>query len=179
MSRCDLEVVSLNDHLLEWSNIYDGLVAKKGIRGPALFPGGYFEALSQLPGLTTFAAFHADVLVAAALWVRADDLAYYHLGASRPEGYRSQAMYGLVATAVDYFQDCGILDLGGVPGMAIPVPTVWLSSNEVSPTTFVSRDCAARFFNKERYAELMKSALNVSFFPTYRASSDRSPCDDN
>ena len=179
VSRCDLEVVSLNDHLLEWSNIYDGLVAKKGIRGPALFPGGYFEALSQLPGLTTFAAFHADVLVAAALWVRADDLAYYHLGASRPEGYRSQAMYELVATAVDYFQDCGILDLGGVPGMADSRSDgLAFFKRGFANDVRITRLCGA-ILNKERYAELMKSALNVSFFPTYRASSDRSPCDDN
>jgi peptidoglycan biosynthesis/recognition FemAB-like protein len=179
LSRCDLKLVSLRNHLLEWLDIYDGLVAAKGIRGPALFPSGYFEALSQLPGLTTFAAVQVDVLVAAALWVRVDDCAYYHLAASRPEGYRSQAMYGLVAMAIDYFQDCKILHLGGVAG-AVDSSSNGLArfkrgfANDIR----VARLCGA-ILNRERYAELTKSVLNSSFFPAYRVSLNQSHWEDN
>ena len=147
--------------------------------GPAHFSSGYFEALSQLPGLTTFAAVEADKLVAATLWVRADDCAYYHLAASRPEGYRSQAMYGLVAMAIDHFRDCGLLHLGGVAG-AVNSSSDGLArfkrgfANDVR----VARLCGA-VLNRERYAELTKSAIDGSFFPTYRVSPNHSPWEGN
>lgn len=179
LSRCDLKLVSLHCHLREWLEIYDGLVTAKDVRGPAVFPSGYFEALSQLPGLTTFGAFDADRLVAAALWVRADDCAYYHLAASRPEGYRSQAMYGLVAMAMDHFRDCGILHLGGVAG-AVDSSSDGLArfkrgfANDVR----VARLCGASL-NRERYGELTKPAPDGSFFPAYRASPNQSPWEDN
>lgn len=169
MSRCDLKLVSLHDHLLEWLEIYDGLVAAKGIRGPAVFPRGYFETLSRLSGLTAFAAFQLDMLVAVALWVRADDCAYYHLAASRPEGYRSQAMYGLVAMAIDYFHDCGILHLGGVAGVSdFSSDGLAFFKRGFANDVRVARLCGA-ILNRERYAELTKSAHDVSFFPAYRA----------
>ena len=178
MSRCELKLVFLQDHLVDWLQMYDGLVAAKGIRGPALFPSGYFEALAQLPGLTTFAAFQAEVLVAAALWVRAADCAYYHLAASRPEGYREQAMYGLVAMATDYFQDCGILHLGGAAGAANSSSGgLAFFKRGFANDVRVARLCGA-ILDKERYAELTKAAPGVSFFPAYRNSSRRSHWED-
>lgn len=169
-SCCDFRIIGLADHLPQWVAMYQRLVEAKGITGPARFPPTYFPALSQLPALTTFGAFQDGVLIAASLWLQSEDCVYYHLGASLPEGYKAQAMYGLVAMAIEHYRDVRMLHLGGAPGLA-DASTNGLAffKRGFANTTRAAHLCGA-ILDRRCYAELVGHLPESAFFPRYRAS---------
>jgi hypothetical protein len=109
--------VALADRLDRWCALYDQLIRRHGISGPAAFGRDSFERLAQVPGLVALAAEAADgTVVAMQLWLHHGDIAYNHLAASSAEGYRLFAAYALYAAAERRFADCRVLDLGGGGG---------------------------------------------------------------
>ncbi len=173
-SRCDLKPIQLRHHLEEWTSTYAGLVQTKNIMGFANFDAGYFRALAEMPALATFGAFQDDALIAAALWLRSGEQAYYHLGSSLPAGYKAQAMYGLVAMAIDYFDGCRLLNLGGSAGSLDAVDDgLAFFKRGFSNATRVAKLCGA-ILDAGRYAALTVGLPETSYFPAYRAPVDRS-----
>lgn len=165
---CAIEPVELRDTLGDWKRLYAHAVARHEISDVQNFAPSYFDALAKMPEVSAFAARNAGNIVAMALWVRSGNIAYYHLGASAPEGYEAQAMYGIIASAIDYFSDCGVLHLGGAAG---------ISGKEDDGLAYFKKGFANRaveaYFcgaclDSDRYAILTKNRAATSFFPAYR-----------
>lgn len=165
---CTIAPVELSDTLDDWKVLYAHMGARHEVSDVQDFTPSYFDALTKMPEVSAFAAEHQGRVVAMALWVREGDIAYYHLGASTPEGYETQAMYGVIASAIDHFSDCRLIHLGGPAGV---------SDNKRDglarfKSGFANREvdvyfCGARL-NVDRYAALTKNRTATSFFPAYR-----------
>src|SRR5581483_3388109 len=92
-----------------WCALYGGLVAQRGIRGPAAFPSESLRLQLRLSGAVTFRASDAkDRLLGAAVWLVNGPVAYYHLAASTPEGHAAGASYALKATSLEHFASSGL-----------------------------------------------------------------------
>jgi hypothetical protein len=95
LRMCAIARVELQDTLADWTELYEHLIARHQISNLQKFTPSYFASLAQMPNVHAFAASSKGSIVAMALWVHSGDVVYYHLGASNPEGYRVQAMYGI------------------------------------------------------------------------------------
>ena len=114
------------------------------------------------------AAYRNNVIVAMALWIDSGAVVYYHLAASAPEGYEAQAMYGIVAAALEVFTDAQIIELGGPAGLSSD-PDAGLAYFKRG---FANREIDAYFcgacLHAERYALLTAGSPATTFFPAYR-----------
>jgi hypothetical protein len=160
--------IALGDVLDEWQSLYDHTMTRRGVTGIQNFTPAYFAALATMPEITALVARSAGRIVAMTLWVRDGDIAYYHLGASSPEGYDMQAMYGLVAAANEHLVGCRIIDLGGAAGVN-DNPDDGLAYFKRG---FANRKLTAYFcgscLKNERYDQLAGNQPETSFFPAYR-----------
>ncbi len=149
---------------------YRTLSRREGFSAAARFDEDYFRGLARLPQLTTFAAFQGAEFAAAALWLRSGSAAYYHLGASTPAGYQTQAMYGLMDAALAYFRDCRWLDLGGVAGSAdVAADGLTFFKRGFANDAKSALLCGA-VLDREAYAALVASSPPTDYFPAYRAA---------
>jgi hypothetical protein len=160
--------VNLAERLDRWCALYDHLVRRHGISGPAAFGRAAFEALVHVPGLVALAAEAPDgTTVAMQLWLRHGNVAYNHLAASSAEGYRLLAAYALYAAAERRFADCRLLDLGGGGGSADdPADGLAKFKNGFANATLMSH-LAGAVLDPIAY-ELLSSGREGAFFPLYR-----------
>lgn len=103
----------------EWSQLYEGLVARHTIRGLRAFSRRSFAALFAVPGVHIARAVAGGETVAMSLWATRGDSGYYHLSASSKRGYELAATYAMVDSGIRYLKGLGLrfLDLGGGAGV--------------------------------------------------------------
>jgi hypothetical protein len=169
LRECEVLPVRLLESLGDWARLYGATVERHAITGLQKFSPAYFAALAEMQEVEAVAARVDGKTVAMALWVRSQEVVYYHLGASDARGYETQAMYGLFAAAQEYFAESRIIHLGGAAGVA-PEKEDGLARFKRG---FANREVGAYFcgagLDPGRYAALSKGREDTVFFPAYRS----------
>ena len=161
------------EYLADWLRLYDGLVRRHGISGPARFSATSFRRQLALPGLLAVRAELDGRVVAMQLWLREGDCAWYHLGAADAAGYRSGASHALMGETLSRLAGGGVrlADLGAGAGLR-PAPGDGLDRFKAgwSNTVRWAWLCGA-VLDPGRYAELCRRAgvpPRGGYFPAYR-----------
>jgi hypothetical protein len=163
---------------VDWIRLYVHLIERHDIRGITRFSPALLEQQLALPDLFAFRASDAEGAVAMALFLRAGDHAYYHLGASSPRGYAQRASFGLFALALEHLADRGVrcVDLGAGPSTAAGEGEGLVRFKRGFATGSLPTWLCGRIFDREAYAALVSrhgGGDDGSFFPAYRRG-DRS-----
>jgi hypothetical protein len=104
-------------HAAEWVRLYEGLIQRHRITGPAALSADALGEQLHVPGLIMLRAMHRGVCVGMTLWYERDDVAYYHLGAYSESGYATRASYALFDAAFELLRErVRWVDLGGGAG---------------------------------------------------------------
>lgn len=156
----------------DWTELYQCLVHRHGIKGIAAFSRIAFAEQFKVPGLVAFRALHHSITIGMLLWYVQNDVAYYHLGAYRPLGYDLRASFALFWHAIEYFRTSGLKWLGLGAGAGIEASAMdGLSrfKHGWSTGTRTAYFCG-RIFNRRRYSELVeaKGTAGTNYFPAYR-----------
>jgi hypothetical protein len=155
----------------KWCELYDVLIDRHGITGIKAFSKKSFEKQMTLPGVTVFCSEKEDNINGMQLWYTIGNRAYHHLSAYSSEGYRLRVSYGLLGSAMRWFESIGLrwLDLGGVAsahdrndGLA-KFKSGW---TKLTRTAFF----CGRIFDYEIYDTLVKKTrtFDTQYFPAYR-----------
>jgi hypothetical protein len=155
----------------EWTALYGVLVERKKLRGIQAFSRDAFATQLKLPGTVMLVAKLDGALVGADWYYVNGPVAYGHLAAFTPEGYRVNASYALQWRAIELLAELGVrwLDIGGAPGVA-EQPDDGLRrfkkgwSTDTRPTYI-----ATRVLDRRRYEELSRGVATNGYFPAYRA----------
>jgi hypothetical protein len=167
MRRCSVTRVALADSLEDWMTLYGGLIAGRAIAGPAAFSKGYFEALAKDANFVTFVAERDGTAVAMGIWFKYRQVAYNHLAASNTAGYAVGASYALYQSAIDYFCDADVLDLGGAAGVAEDATNgLFRFKRGFSNATMPTWLCGA-VLDRAQY-DALSAGKTSEFFPAYR-----------
>lgn len=165
---CTFGPVDLRETLADWQRLYGHTVARHRVTGIQNFAPVYFAELAKMPEVIALAAQRHGQIIAMILWVRRGDIAYAHLEGCSPEGYKTQAIYGIFATANEYFADCHIIHFGGTAGLDSGVE----DGLAYFKRGFANRQVTAYFcgarLHPDRYESLTKDRATTSFFPAYR-----------
>jgi hypothetical protein len=168
LKDCTFGPVNLQETLGDWQRLYGHTVARHGITGIQNFAPSYFEALAHMPEIIPLAAHRRGKIIAMILWVRSGEIAYAHLEGSSVESYKTQAVYGIFATANEYFADCRILHFGGAAG----ANGTGGEGLAYFKRGFANREVTAYFcgsrLDVDRYAKLIGDQPHPTFFPAYR-----------
>lgn len=115
--RKELDALSVLD---SWIHLYDGLIRRHAITGPAAFSRDDFALQFQVPGAEIYSATLDGRIVGIAVFYCIDKRVYYHLAAYDDNGYRHRASFGIFATAIADFRKAGYewLNLGGNAGLS-------------------------------------------------------------
>lgn len=81
------------EHLDEWCDLFDQLVARHGLRGFRCFSRGHFARVLSLPGVVMHRSRHNGVTTGAQILLIQDDVAHAHLAAFSDAGYALGASY--------------------------------------------------------------------------------------
>jgi len=159
-------------HAQEWFALYDHLVARHSVTGPAAFSRASLARQLGVPGVSMFRAIHQGVTVGINLWYAQKDAAYFHLGACNETGYATSAPFALIQGAIDYFRGhVQRLSLGAGAG-------TWGDASDGlsrfkrgwASSTRTAWRCG-RILNRARYVALATEhgTPDSDYFPTYRA----------
>lgn len=155
----------------EWVHLYSLLIDKHRITGYRAFSRRSFAQQLSVPGMVMFRARVERDVVGALLWYVQEKVAYAHLTACNPLGYKLKASYALYWSSIEHFAgECRWLDLGGRAGVQSR-DTDGLShfKRGWSTGTRTAYFCG-RIFDRERYLEIAKAKgiTNTGYFPAYR-----------
>jgi hypothetical protein len=171
LERLVVEEVSEPLRFLDtWCALYAELTTRHQINDLSRFSRRAFEIQLTIPGLVAFRAIEGDATVGMVLWYCQRDVAYYHLAAYSPQGYKHKASYGLFWTSAQRLRDrVRWLSLGAGAGASCDgddgltrFKKGW--SSLVRPT-YLGRYVA----RPEIYAELSRDFSGSKFFPQYRS----------
>lgn len=166
VERCEPALAFLD----EWVTLYAFLRERHGIRGISAFSRQAFARQLAVPGLVMFRARAGAVTVGINLWYLDRGVAYYHLGASSPEGYRLHASYALFWHALNFFRsEAQWLDLGGVPGLEDDSSSGLRQFKAGWATGTRPAYFCGKIFEPEIYRQLSDGIEAGTFFPAYRA----------
>ena len=160
------------DLLDEWTGLYDVLVERKGLRGIQAFSRGAFAMQLEVPGAVMLVARSGGELVGADWYYINGPVAYRHLAASSPAGYRVSASYALQWRAIELLADLGVrwLDIGGAPGVSEEPDDGLRQYKKGWSTDTLPTYLATRVLDHRRYEELSHGAEGTNgYFPAYRA----------
>ncbi len=155
-----------------WTDLYDGLVARKNLDGIKAFSPAAFAQHLRVPGTLMLVARLDGIVVGADWYYRAGEVAYAHLAAFTSDGYAVGASYALQWRAIEILKAYGArwLTLGAGAG---PEPSPddgleWFKAGWASATA--ETQIAARVFDRDRYADLVAQAgaQLTNYFPGYR-----------
>jgi hypothetical protein len=166
--RCRIERVQLADWLGPWQALYDGLVERRAITGPAAFGPAYFAALAQEARLVTFAAFVGETLAAATLWFEHRGVVYNHLTASGALGYANGAGFLLYDAAIRHFSGAGVINLGAGAGLDDDPEDGLAAFKRGFANATVQAWLAGAVLDPAAYARLSRGRAAGGFFPAYR-----------
>jgi hypothetical protein len=156
----------------DFVRLYSILVARHGITGVSAFSPDAFARQLCVPGIVAFTARAEGEIVGATLWYVDAGVAHWHLAAYSPQGYRLDASYALLATALERFADDGLrfASLGAGAGLSAE-PTDGLSRFKAGWATGTRTvHLCGRILDPDRYRAL-GGPPGTAFFPAYRADS--------
>ena len=159
-----------SDYLDDWTELYDGLVRRRGVRGAAAFSRVSFEQQFSVPGLLAFRATESGATVGMSLWYCDRDIAYWHLAAYSGRGYKLDASYALLSAALEHLSEAGLrwACLGAGPGhQADPKDGLTRFKAGWASETRVAHFCGV-ILDPEQYHALGETS--TSFFPAYRGA---------
>ena len=160
------------DLLDEWTALYGVLVERKGLRGIQAFSRDAFAMQLEVPGAVVLMASLRGELVGADWYYVNGPVAYRHLAASSPEGYRVSASYALQWRAIELLAELGVrwLDIGGAPGLSDQPDDGLRQFKKGWSTHTLPTYLATRVLDRRRYEELSHGAGRTNgYFPAYRA----------
>jgi hypothetical protein len=160
------------DSLLpEWCELYQTLIERHKIKGIKAFSKKSFEKQMTIPGITVFCSEREDKINGMQLWYTIGDKAYHHLSAYSLEGYRLRVSYGLLGSAIRWFESIGLrwLDLGGVASISDSNDGLAKFKSGWTKLTRTALLCGV-IFDHELYNMLVKETKtsNTKYFPAYR-----------
>ncbi len=157
--------------LSTWVDLYENLVARRGIRGVAAFSDESFARQLQVPGLVSMRAIRGDATVGMVLWYLQGSVGYYHLGAYSEAGYQVWASFGIFRAAIEYFSGrLEWLNLGGAAGARTPASDGLARFKSGWSTARRTAYFCGRIFNRAAYHHLVAAhAPDGNYFPAYRA----------
>lgn len=166
--RVEVEVPSAA-FLDTWTELYATLVRRHSIRGPRRFEPATLAAQLAVPGAFVVCARYEDGVVGAQIWMLHSRVAYGHVLAFSPLGYRVGAPYALYWAAFEHLaRRVDWCDIGGVssgPGAEglLRFKRGW------TDTTRPSYFCG-RVFDRAAYASLAarRNTGGSDYFPAYR-----------
>jgi hypothetical protein len=161
-----------DDWIDDWVRLYGHLISRHRIRGISAFSPAAFARQLCVPGVQAFRALHQSEVIGMVLWYVREDVAYYHLGAYDPTGYRMRASFPLFWLAMERFAEAGLrwVNLGAGAG---------LNADHVDGLTSFKRGWATdtrpvyfcgHVFDHARYDDLVQSRgiSETTYFPAYR-----------
>ncbi len=156
----------------EWTDLYDGLVARKNLDGIKAFSAAAFAQHLRIPGTLMLVARLDGIVIGADWYYRAGEVAYAHLAAFTSDGYAFGASYALQWRAIEILKAAGArwLTLGAGAGLepSLDDGLGWFKAGWASATA--ETQIAVRVFDQDRYAHLVTQAgaQLTSYFPAYR-----------
>lgn len=173
LKRVKVDLCSPRQGIIDtWCQLYRHLCTKHGIKGIPRFSRAAFQQQLSLPGTVVFKATANQETIGILIWYQMGTDAYYHLGASNADGYKSRASFALFWESIGYFAEQGVkrLSLGAGAG--------WQNDRRGGLTRFKSgwsNACRTAYFcgkiiDRKKYQDLSQRAPIVSpeFFPLYR-----------
>jgi len=117
--KVDVVVISRpHDALDDWTNLYNTLINHHGIEGITKFSRNAFDIQLQVPGIFAIQALQDNIPCSMLLFYVQGKVAYYHLGASTPEGYEVGASHALFQAAIKTLAPkVRYISLGGGAGL--------------------------------------------------------------
>jgi hypothetical protein len=170
-SKMTVEAVTSADELIEeWVRLYGFLVERHRLTGLKAFSRRAFEIQLRVPGLVALRASREEEVLGAQLWYVHGDVAYSHLTAISPEGYRSRAAYALYGAALEHFATrVRWLELGAGAGDAAGDGDGLTQFKEGWSNGARTVYLCGRILQPERYAALSPKVEGTGYFPAYRA----------
>lgn len=167
-ARVEAREIALGDHLLEWTRLYDELIARHSLSGAHVFPDAHHLALAAMPAVRAFGAFIDSRLVSAHLFVVHQGRAISHLAASSVEGYAAGAAYAVNDVALARLNDCETINFGGGAGTGDDAAD-GLSRFKAgfANTTETAWLCGA-VLDHDAYRALRAGRQDNGYFPAYR-----------
>ncbi len=159
-------------HADTWVKLYDSLIQRHDIRGVARFSEDSFAAQLCLTDLNAWCARHNGEVVSMLLFIKQEDVVYYHLGAHSKVGYELQSSFALFHEAIAHYASQGLqwMNLGAGAGTTVfendglsRFKRGWATDTRVAYL-------AGRVLNKDHFRNLVASSQTTSFFPPYRAT---------
>lgn len=160
------------DWLPDWISLYERLVERHAISGPARFPPESFQAQCGVPGLVAARAVAAGETVGMTLWFVTGDRAYYHLGAVSDRGRQSRAMFALFDVVIDHCAALGVRWICLGAGAGVHAVSAGLERFKRGWANRVAQaHICGRILEHAAYARACKlegHRCDETFFPAYR-----------
>ncbi len=156
----------------DWVGLYENLMNRHAISGVLEFSRASFAQQLRVPGMVTFRAVCQGATVGMLLWYVQGPVAYYHLGAFSPLGYRLRASFALFWTAIQHFgaERLQWLDLGAGAGVREGGDDgLSRFKRGWSSLTRTAYFCG-RIFDREAYDRIVRDQglPATRYFPAYR-----------
>jgi hypothetical protein len=162
----------------EWIALYGHLVRRHGISGIAAFSPRALADQLAVPGTVLFRAHVDGDAVGMIVWYVRGAVAYYHLGAYSPLGYRLGASFALFQTAIEHFREAGLkqLSLGAGAGVSGAADDGLSRFKRGWATGTRPVYLCGRILDAEAYATLAaRAGGSGGYFPAYRRGEFRDP----
>lgn len=161
-----------HDWLPDWISLYDQLVERHAISGPARFPPASFRAQFEIPGIVAARAVVGGETVGMTLWFVTGARAYYHLGAASARGLASRAMFAMFDGVIEHVAALGVRHLALGAGAGTHTASAGLErfkqgwANSVAPVHICGRILDGAAY--ARACRLAGCRPDGAFFPAYR-----------
>jgi hypothetical protein len=153
---------------VEWSELYDTLILRHGLKGIKAFSRTAFDLQMRVPGMVAIRAMKDGLLLGAHLWYVQHGVAYSHLAASTEDGYELNCSYAIHSAMMEYFRSrVQWVDLGAGAGTASREDGLSRFKAGWSNDTRSAYFCG-RVLNSERYNALARGH-EPNYFPAYRS----------
>lgn len=157
-------------HIDEWCELYNTLIARHNIGGMQLFSRSIFFRQLAVPGVVLLKAVHMNQTVGMNIWYINNDVAYYHLAAFSDLGYKLGTSYALMWSAWETFRSrVRWLCLGASPD-ASTITGGLAKFKQGWSTGKRSSYLCGRIINAPAYSKLVRltGTEQQSYFPQYR-----------
>lgn len=156
-----------------WVNLFSFLIERHNIAGISAFSKRSFSMQLQVPGIKVYQVIDdKSQTVGMELEFIQGDIAYSHLAAFTPDGYRSGASYALDWSIILDLRERGIRwrDMGGSAGVSPNNSDGLAQYKEGWSNSIRNVYLCGKIFNPERYLEMAraKGVVSTAYFPAYR-----------